>query len=38
MCLFFATLRGRAQAIERVVLIGPAHYLPVRGVFASTAP
>jgi MEMO1 family protein len=30
----FATLRGRAQAIERVVLVGPAHYLPVRGIAA----
>jgi AmmeMemoRadiSam system protein B len=30
----FATLRGRAQGIERVVLIGPAHYLPVRGIAA----
>jgi AmmeMemoRadiSam system protein B len=32
----FATLRGRAQAIERVVLIGPAHYLPVRGIAVPT--
>jgi predicted class III extradiol MEMO1 family dioxygenase len=32
----FATLRGRAQAIERVVLVGPAHYLPVRGIAAPT--
>jgi len=28
----FATLRERPQAIERVVLIGPAHYVAVRGV------
>ncbi|HEY6995559.1 MAG TPA: AmmeMemoRadiSam system protein B [Xanthobacteraceae bacterium] len=28
----FATLRGRAQAVERVVLIGPAHYIPVHGI------
>jgi AmmeMemoRadiSam system protein B len=27
----FAALRDRAQAITRVVLIGPAHYVPVRG-------
>jgi AmmeMemoRadiSam system protein B len=32
----FATLRGRAQAIERVVLVGPAHYLPMRGIAAPT--
>jgi AmmeMemoRadiSam system protein B len=32
----FATLRGGAQVIERVVLIGPAHYLPVRGIAAPT--
>jgi AmmeMemoRadiSam system protein B len=32
----FATLRGRAQAIERVVLVGPAHYLPVGGIAAPT--
>jgi MEMO1 family protein len=32
----FATLRGRVQGIERVVLIGPAHYLPVRGIAAPT--
>src|SRR6516162_3800221 len=32
----FATLRGRAQAIQRVVLIGPAHYLAVRGVAVPT--
>jgi MEMO1 family protein len=32
----FTTLRGRAQTIERVVLVGPAHYLPVRGIAAPT--
>src|SRR5262245_35169308 len=33
----FATLRERGQAIERVVLIGPAHYLPVRGIAVPSA-
>jgi AmmeMemoRadiSam system protein B len=28
----FAPLRGRASAIERVVVIGPAHYIAVRGI------
>jgi len=28
----FATLRGSAQIIARVVLIGPAHYVAIRGV------
>jgi MEMO1 family protein len=32
----FATLRGSAQAIRRVVLIGPAHYVHVRGIAAPT--
>src|SRR6516164_881652 len=32
----FATLRGRAQAIERVVLVGLAHYLPGGGIAAPT--
>jgi AmmeMemoRadiSam system protein B len=32
----FATLRGRAQAVERVVLIGPAHYVPVHGIAVPT--
>ena len=32
----FATLRGCAQAIERVVVIGPAHYMPVRGIAVPT--
>ena len=32
----FATLRGRAQTIERVVLVGPAHYLPMRGIALPT--
>ena len=30
----FATLRERAQWVERVVLIGPAHFVPVRGIAA----
>jgi MEMO1 family protein len=32
----FAPLRDRASGIERVVLIGPAHYVPVRGVAVPT--
>ena len=28
----FATLRDSAHAIKRVVLIGPAHYVPVPGI------
>ena len=32
----FATLRARAPSIERVVLIGPAHFVPVRGIAAPT--
>lgn len=32
----FATLRGRAQAIERVVLIGPAHYVSLHGIAVPT--
>lgn len=28
----FAPLRGRASAIERVVVIGPAHYIAVRRI------
>src|SRR5262249_34112103 len=28
----FATLRASAQSIERVVLIGPAHFVAVRGI------
>ena len=32
----FATLRDSAQTITRVVLIGPAHYLHVRGIAAPT--
>lgn len=31
----FATLRAVAQAIERVVVIGPTHYVPVRGIAIS---
>jgi MEMO1 family protein len=32
----FATLRDRAASITRVVLIGPAHYVHVRGIAAPT--
>jgi MEMO1 family protein len=32
----FATLRASAHSITRVVLIGPAHYVPVRGIAAPT--
>src|SRR5215831_7164577 len=32
----FATLRSGAQMITRVVLIGPAHYVHVRGIAAPT--
>jgi MEMO1 family protein len=33
----FSTLRGRADRVERVVLIGPAHFVPVRGIAAPAA-
>jgi AmmeMemoRadiSam system protein B len=32
----FATLRGSAETIKRVVLIGPAHYVHVPGIAVST--
>ena len=32
----FARLRVGAHAIKRVVLIGPAHFVPVRGIAAPT--
>src|SRR3954454_25165374 len=32
----FVTLEGSAQRIERVVLIGPAHYVPFRGIAVPT--
>jgi MEMO1 family protein len=32
----FATLRECAQSVKRVVLIGPAHFVPVRGIAAPT--
>jgi MEMO1 family protein len=32
----FAPLRGRASTIERVVVIGPAHYIAVRGIATPT--
>ena len=33
----FSTLRGGAAAVTRVVLIGPAHHVWLRGIAASTA-
>ena len=33
----YARLKPRAQEVRRVVLLGPAHYHPVRGVAASGA-
>jgi AmmeMemoRadiSam system protein B len=33
----FVTLRGRAEPIERVVVIGPAHFVPVRGIALPVA-
>jgi AmmeMemoRadiSam system protein B len=32
----FAALRDAAEVIERVALIGPAHYVPVRGIAIPT--
>jgi len=32
----FATLRAGAPSVARVVLIGPAHFVPVRGIAAPT--
>jgi MEMO1 family protein len=32
----FATLREGAQSVRRVVLIGPAHFVPLRGIAAPT--
>jgi MEMO1 family protein len=32
----FATLQDNAQAVTRIVLIGPAHYVPVRGIAVPT--
>ena len=32
----FATLREVAQSVKRVVLIGPAHFVPLRGIAAPT--
>src|SRR3954471_23779210 len=32
----FAALEAEVQAIERVVLIGPAHYVPFRGIAVPT--
>jgi AmmeMemoRadiSam system protein B len=33
----FAALRDNTQAITRVVVIGPAHYVPARGIAVPTA-
>jgi AmmeMemoRadiSam system protein B len=33
----FALLRGRAEKIERVVVIGPAHYMPFQGIALPSA-
>ena len=33
----FAALQAQAESIERVVLIGPAHYVRLRGIAAPTA-
>jgi MEMO1 family protein len=32
----FAALRGQAESVERVVLIGPAHYVRIRGIAVPT--
>jgi AmmeMemoRadiSam system protein B len=32
----FATLSGSAQTFARIVLIGPAHYVPIRGIALPT--
>src|SRR4029077_16671864 len=32
----FAALSGSAQTFARVVLIGPAHYVPIRGIALPT--
>jgi MEMO1 family protein len=32
----FATLRESAQSVKRVVLVGPAHFVPVHGIAAPT--
>ena len=33
----FATLQNRSETIERVVLLGPAHYVPLRGIAAPAS-
>lgn len=33
----YATLRGASEHVTRVVLLGPAHYVPVRGLAASSS-
>jgi AmmeMemoRadiSam system protein B len=33
----YATLRAGRDSIERVVLLGPAHYVPVRGLVTTSA-
>jgi len=32
----FATLRDNARTLARIVLIGPAHYVPIRGIALPT--
>jgi AmmeMemoRadiSam system protein B len=33
----YATLRGASEHVTRVILLGPAHYVPVRGLAASSS-
>jgi AmmeMemoRadiSam system protein B len=33
----FAQLRGRGDGVARIVVIGPAHYVPLRGIALPTA-
>jgi AmmeMemoRadiSam system protein B len=33
----YATLRGASEHVTRVVLLGPAHYVPVRGLATSSS-
>ena len=33
----FAGLRGREACIRRMVVIGPAHYVAIRGIATATA-
>jgi AmmeMemoRadiSam system protein B len=34
----YARLRARADRVQRVIIIGPAHYAPVRGAVVAAAP